>query len=258
MKNIFLLVVVLLIHTVYSQNKVQTDPIFIVNGEIVTKEKVEEYAQKGYIKKMLNGVNDEKYLELKKKFNDKITAKEFIILIELYSKLEMSNKKAQNLPVVHGKSEKIKNEYFVKIGSKSIDFNVKMIDGTLVNLYELRGKVVLLNFWATWCAPCIREFYEIPSKILVPFKNQNFVFLPIAIGQDQQIVKNKMVYLKKRGIEFNVGFDHSKIIWNKYANGSIPKNIIVDKNGVIRYLSTGNDGKSVDKLVEEIEKLVTE
>ena len=154
------------------------------------------------------------------------------------------------------KGKERESEYLVKIGSKSIDFSVEMIDGSQVKLSELRGKVVLLNFWATWCAPCIREFYEMPSKIIAPFKNQDFIFLPIAIGQNQQIVKDKILYLKERGIEFNVGIDPLKEVWNQYAKGSIPKNVIIDKNGIISYLSTGNDGRSVDVLVDEIQKLI--
>lgn len=115
---------------------------------------------------------------------------------------------------------------------------------------------MLLNFWATWCGPCIREFYEIPSKILTKFKNEDFIFLPVSIGEDVQIVKNKMIYLNKKGIAFNVGIDPDRIIWNNYATGSIPKNFIIDKNGIINFITTGYNEENIDTLVKQLEFLL--
>ena len=151
------------------------------------------------------------------------------------------------------KAQSNKNYSFKTTDGNTIEFKV---ENDVLTSKQLNGKYVMLNFWATWCAPCIREFYEIPSKILDSFEDENFIFLPIAIGQNPQEVKDKMMYLKERGIEFNVGVDSSKKIWNKYAKGSIPKNIIIDKDGVVSYLSTGNSGKSIDILTTKIKALI--
>ncbi len=64
------------------------------------------------------------------------------------------------------------------------------------------------------------------------------MLVAISIVEHQEKVKEKMTNLKKDGINFNVGIDPNKYIWNHYAKGAIPKNFVIDKNGLIRYVST--------------------
>ena len=91
----------------------------------------------------------------------------------------------------------------------------------------------------------------------MPFKESEFVFLAISIGEKKEKVLKTMSNFKKKGIQFNVGIDPNKIIWNQYATKSIPKNYLIDKNGVIRYVSTGNFDGNLDKLSAEIGKLLS-
>ena len=211
----------------------------------------------GAIKSMKNGVTDEEYILLKKKLGDKIDVKEFIALIQVYSKAEMLKKKREKKEQEYYKRE-FEKEYILKRNDKAANFTVDMINGEKIQLSDLKGKVVLLNFWATWCAPCIREFYEMPSKILDVYKNQDFVFIPIAIGEGNALVSKKMLYLKEKGIDFNAGFDPAKKVWKKYAKGAIPKNFIIDKKGIIRFTSTGNSEINVTILAAQIQKLLNE
>lgn len=101
------------------------------------------------------------------------------------------------------------------------------------------------------------EFAEIPPKILEKFDDNNFVFIPIAIGENKEKVGRQMLKMKKYGVNFNVGVDPEKEIWNQYATGAIPKSFLIDKNGIIKYVSIGNGEGNVDKLALEIEKLVS-
>lgn len=239
----------------FAQSKQIEKPeyVIIANNEIISKERLEELMQEGYVKSMNKGVSQEYRDGLAGTFGNKIGDKEFIIIVELYKDAEKNAVKQATV-----KENNNVDEFKLHIGDLAKDFTVTMLDGTSTKLSELRGKVVLLNFWATWCAPCLMEFYEIPIKIIAPFESKDFVFIPISRGESKEKVANKMLQLNKKGIDFNVGIDPDLKIWDEYATESIPKSFVIDKQGVIRYVTIGNSEGSIDKLASEIDKLLKE
>lgn len=225
----------------------------------MTKEKIDSLGKLGYIKSINKGVTEEERNKLFEKFGSQIGDKEFIVIVALYSDSEREQKRIKQLQnTVKDDTVVKKNEYHLNINDTVKNFTVKMINGETIRLSDLRGKVVMVNFWATWCAPCLMEFYDFPSKIVKPFKNSNFILLPISKGESMDVVKAKMRHLQKDGISFNVGIDPTENIWELFADGSIPKSFLIDKNGVVRYMTTGNSDSNLDKLALLIKNLLTE
>ena len=137
-------------------------------------------------------------------------------------------------------------------GDMAPDFTVEMLDGKTVKLSDLRGKVVMLNFWATWCGPCMEEFKEIPEKIVKHFEGKNVVLLPISRGEKREVVESKMKSLKEKGIDFPVGIDPTKAIYSQYAKQYIPRNFIIDQNGKVVLVR----GNALDEIVKKVEELL--
>ena len=76
----------------------------------------------------------------------------------------------------------------VEVGAPAPDFTVAMLDGTRVTLADLRGKVVLLTFWTTWCPHCRTEMERIANEVVPCFADRNFVLLPVSRGESREAV----------------------------------------------------------------------
>ena len=145
----------------------------------------------------------------------------------------------------------VESTTIVKDGAQAPDFTVEMFDGTKVTLSELKGKVVLVNFWATWCPPCRNELARVEKEIIERFKGQEFVFLPISRGESKEKVAE---FRNKMGYTFPMGLDTTQAIFKKYATNYIPRNFLVDRDGKVVKASVGYDDAEFAALVKLIEQ----
>ena len=140
-----------------------------------------------------------------------------------------------------------------KAGTMAPDFTVTMFDGSTQTLSALKGKVVLVNFWATWCPPCREELKRVEADIIERFKDAPFVFIPISRGEERQTVAD---FREKMGYTFSMGLDPERKIYDLYASNFIPRNFLVDQNGQVVIASVGYEVEEFDALIAKIEELV--
>ena len=157
------------------------------------------------------------------------------------------------MPNVAMAQEDIEATTLIKKGDKAPDFTVEMVDGEQITLSKLKGKVVVVNFWATWCPPCRQELKVVEKELINRFKGKDFVFLPISRGEAKKTVE---AFRKQNGYTFPMGLDPKQTIYKKYASNYIPRNFVVGKDGKVIYVSVGYEPKEFAEMVEVIEKAV--
>jgi peroxiredoxin len=146
---------------------------------------------------------------------------------------------------------KVEEATIVKVGDVAPDFSVEMLDGRTIKLSELRGKVVMVCFWATWCPPCRQELAHLQEGVIDHFAGKDLVVLPISRGEKRDVVEK---FITDNGYKFAVGLDPEQAIYGLYATNYIPRTFIVGKNGKVVYRVAGYDEKSAEEVNAAIEK----
>ena len=141
----------------------------------------------------------------------------------------------------------------LKKGMDVPEFSVRMLDGTTLTSAELEGKVVLVNFWATWCPPCRKEFTRLQKDIVDRFEGKDFVLLPVSIDDGEEAVRE---FMRKNGYEFPVAFDGDKKLYGMFAEKYVPRNFIIGKDGKIAFQTVGYTPDEFDEMVRGIEALL--
>lgn len=142
----------------------------------------------------------------------------------------------------------------LKVGDKAKNFTLKTFTGETVSLSDHQGKVVLLDFWASWCTPC-RE--EMPYLDLLQKTYGREGFVVLAINIDNQ-PKNALEFLKRHGIKLTPLWDEKKEVAAAYNLPAMPSAVLIDQRGVIRFIQSGFQVEDFQKYKREIEKLLRE
>jgi len=147
-------------------------------------------------------------------------------------------------------------KYLVKVGDMAPDFEMNMPDGSRMKLSELKGKIVMLQFTASWCGVCRKEMPFIESEIWLRHKNNpNFALYGIDRDEPAETV---LAFAKKTGVTYPIGLDPDGKIFQLYAekDAGITRNIIIDKNGRIVMLTRLYDPEEFKEMVNLIDNLL--
>ena len=150
------------------------------------------------------------------------------------------------------------NEYLVKIGDMAPDFTLELTDGSSFTLSEQRGKVVMLQFTASWCGVCRKEMPFIESDIWQKHKeNPNFALLGIDRDEPIETVK---AFAEKTGVTYPLALDPGADHFAKYAErkAGITRNVLVDKEGKIVMLTRLYNEDEFAALCKKIDEMLAE
>lgn len=146
--------------------------------------------------------------------------------------------------------------YLVRVGEMAPDFTIKLTDGKSVTLSSLRGKVVMLQFTASWCGVCRKEMPFIEKDIWQKHK-ENKGFALIGIDRDEPLEK-VLAFAKSTGVTYPLGLDPGADIFAKYAlrNSGITRNVLIDRDGKIVKLTRLYNEEEFASLVEKIDAML--
>lgn len=136
-----------------------------------------------------------------------------------------------------------------KVGQEVPDFSFTTINGNSYKMSELKGKTVLLVFFATWCPPCMKELPQIEKEIWGKFKSKDFML--VALGRDHTM-EDIQKFNAKKGFTFPLAPDPEHTIYKKFFTQYIPRNVLVDKDGKIIYQKQGYRETDAKKLIQLI------
>lgn len=141
-----------------------------------------------------------------------------------------------------------------KISGKAANFTLKSRSGKNIKLSELRGEVVMLNFWASWCGPCRQEMPHL-EKIHKKYKRLGFTLLGVNVEENSTDAKN---YLKDVKVTFPVLFDNTQKTSKLYDVSAMPTTILIDRNGNKRFIHKGYKPGYENDYKKQIKKLLRE
>lgn len=120
------------------------------------------------------------------------------------------------------------------VGCEAPEFNVKTMNGETLSLRELKGKVIVINFWFESCAPCIAELPAL-NRLANEYKEREVVF--IAFGKDSEFLINR--FLADREFNYKIVSGKYDLVNEYCVIAGWPMNMVIDKNGIVQFIKAG-------------------
>jgi len=139
------------------------------------------------------------------------------------------------------------------LGAPRPAFRLPDLDGRPVSISRWDGKVILLNFWATWCPPCREEMPEF-AQTQIEFGARGFQVVGVALDRPRAVAR----FIEEIGADYPqlIGHENAIAIADRYGNasGGLPHSVLIDRDGVIRFIKAGRLSRR--ELIDELSKLL--
>ncbi len=135
---------------------------------------------------------------------------------------------------------------------KAADFSLKDLGGRTVSLSSMRGRVVLLNFWATWCPPCVAEMPSL-NRLYGQMRAKGLEVIAVSVDRSADDVRE---FIGKKGFNFTVLMDEGSSVARRYRVFSTPTTFLIDKNGNVVERFFGDYDWQDKEIMMKIEKLL--
>ena len=137
-------------------------------------------------------------------------------------------------------------------GQRAPEFSLPSLKGSTVTLSSLKGKVVLIDFWAQWCEPCKKELPQL-DRLSKEYAQKGVVIVAVNIDKQRE---NAERMVKQLGVSLQVLLDPAGSVAGTYDLPKMPTSFVVDKKGIVRFINEGFDGpKDVDRFKQELDEL---
>jgi len=140
----------------------------------------------------------------------------------------------------------------VKVGDKAPDFTIRADNGRSVTVHDFGGKLLVLNFWATWCQPCINEVPSL-NQLQRALGSDGVVVLGVSEDEDAKAYKD---FLARFQVSYLTSREPSKDTKNKYGTIQIPETYLIDRNGRVVEKVVSDADWSSPRMIEHVKSLL--
>jgi len=149
----------------------------------------------------------------------------------------------------------INRGYRVSVGDPSPEINLSLLDGTEITNENLKGKVVVIQFTASWCSVCIKEMPHLEKEVWQRFKGDDFILIGVDLKEELAVVEE---FIKKTQVSYPFTIDADGSFFDSFTlpKAGVTRNIVLDKNGDISFLTRLYDEQEFSEMVSHIDILL--
>lgn len=142
----------------------------------------------------------------------------------------------------------------LKVGDAAADFSLSSRTGETVSMAGLKGQVVLLNFWASWCGPCRQEF-PLLDTIHKKYRKLGFTVIGLNVEPD---AKDAEEFLKQNPVSFPIVYDPNDDVSKRYGIGGMPSVALIDRKGIVRWMHKSYVPGDENEYMNQVRSLLAE